>query len=45
MSWTQVEPLMQRKVSQKEKPTHIYGIETDGINSDPICETAKETQM
>ena len=24
--------------------THIYGIEKDG-NDDPICETAKETQM
>ena len=35
--------------SQKEKhqdsiPTHIYGIQKDG-NDDPICETAKETQM
>ena len=24
--------------------THIYGIQKDG-NNDPICETAKETQM
>jgi len=23
---------------------HVYGIEKDG-NDDPICETAKETQM
>ena len=24
--------------------THIYGIQKDG-NDDPVCETAKETQM
>ena len=44
-----LEPMMQSKVSQKEKHqysilTHIYGIWKDG-NDDPICETAKETQM
>ena len=37
------------KVSQKEKHqysilTHIYGIWKDG-NDNPVCETAKETQM
>ena len=40
---------IQREVSQKEKHqysilTHIYGIYKDG-NNDPVCETAKETQM
>ena len=43
------EPIIQSEVSQKEKHqysilTHIYGIQKDG-NDDPICETAKETQM
>ena len=47
--WLKLEPIMQSKVSQKEKYqysilTHIYGIQKDG-NDDPICETAKETQM
>ena len=37
-------PIMQSKVSQKEKLMHIYGIKKDG-NNDPICEIAKETQM
>ena len=49
MRWMKLEPIMQSKVSQKEKHqygilTHIYGIQKDG-NDDPICETAKETQM
>ena len=44
-----LEPIMQSEVSQKEKHqysilTHIYGIWKD-VNDDPICETAKETQM
>ena len=26
MRWMKLEPIMQRKVSQKEKLTHIYGI-------------------
>ena len=43
------EPIIQSEVSQKEKHkysilTHIYGIQKDG-NDDPICETAKETQI
>ena len=38
-----------KKVSQREKHqysiiTHIYGIQKDG-NDDPICKTAKKTQM
>ena len=46
MRWMKLEPIIQ---SQKEKYqysilTHIYGIWKDG-NDDPICETAKETQM
>ena len=37
------------EVSQKEKHqysilTHIYGIQKDG-NDDPVCKTAKKTQM
>ena len=44
-----LELIIQSEVSQKEKHqysilTHIYGIEKDG-NDDPVCETAKETQM
>ena len=48
MRWMKLEPIIQSEVSQKEKHqysilTHIYGIWKDG--NDPICETAKETQM
>ena len=47
--WMKLEPIIQSEVSQKEKHqysilTHIYGILKDG-NDDPVCETAKETQM
>ena len=49
MRWMKLEPIIQSEVSQKEKHqysilTHIYGILKDG-NDDPICKTAKETQM
>ena len=49
MRWMKLEPIIQSEVSQKEKHqysilTRIYGIQKDG-NDDPICETAKETQM
>ena len=49
MRWMKPEPIIQSEVSQKEKHqysilTHIYGIEKDG-NDDPVCKTAKETQM
>ena len=49
MRWMKQETIIQSEVSQKEKHqysilTHIYGIQKDG-NDDPICETAKETQM
>ena len=49
MRWIKLEPITQSEVSQKEKHqysilTHICGILKDG-NDDPICETAKETQM
>ena len=44
-----LEPIIHSEVSQKEKHqyrilTHIYGIKTDG-NNNPVCDTAKETQM
>ena len=44
-----LKPIIQSEVSQKEKYqcsilTHIYGIQKGG-NDDPICDTAKETQM
>ena len=44
-----LEPIIQSEVSQKEKYQysilmHTYGIQKDG-NDDPICETAKETQI
>ena len=49
MRWMKLEPIIQSKVSQKDKDQysilmHIYGIYKDG-NDDPVCETAKETQM
>ena len=49
MRWVKLEPIIQSEVSQKEKHqysilTHIYGISKDG-NDNPVCETAKETQM
>ena len=44
-----LEPIIQSEVSQKEKHQysilmHIYGIWKDG-NDNPVCKTAKETQM
>ena len=49
MRWMKLEPIVQSEVNQKGKYQysilmHIYRIQTDG-NDDPICETAKETQM
>ena len=49
MRWMKLEPIIQSEVSQKENHqysilTHIYGIWKDG-NDNPVCETAKETQM
>ena len=49
MRWMKLEPSIQSEVSQKEKHqysilTHIYGIYKDG-NDNPVCETAKETQI
>ena len=47
--WMKLEPIIQSEVSQKEKHqysilTHIYGIKKDS-NDDPVCKTAKETQI
>ena len=42
ISLMKLEPIIQSEVSQKEK--YQYGIYKDG-NDDPICKTAKETQM
>ena len=44
-----LEPIIWSEVSQKEKHQysilmHIYGVWKDG-NNDPICDTAKETQI
>jgi len=49
MRWMKLEPIILSEVSQKEKHqysilTHIYGIYKDD-NDNPVCETAKETQM
>ena len=49
MRWMKLQPIIQSEASQKEKHQysilkHIYGIQKDG-NDDPVCETAKETQM
>ena len=45
----ELEPIIQSEVSQKEKHqysilTHIYEILKDS-NDNPVCKTAKETQM
>ena len=47
--WVKLEPIIDSEVSQKEKHQysvlrHIYEIQKDG-NNDPICKTAKESQM
>ena len=49
MRWMKLDSVIQSEVSQKGKHQysilmHIYGIEKDG-NDNPVCETAKETQM
>ena len=49
MKWMKLKPITQSEVSQKKKCQYsilmqIYGISKDG-NDDPICKTAKETQM
>ena len=49
MRWIKLELIIQSEASQKEKHqysilTHIYGIWKDG-NDNPVCKTAKETQM
>ena len=49
LRWMKLETIIQSEVSQKEKHQysilmHIYGTYKDG-NDDPICKTAKETQM
>ena len=49
MRWMKLEPIIQSEISKKEKNQysilkHIYGIWKHG-NDDPICETAKKTQM
>ena len=49
MDWMNLEHIIESEVSQKEKHQNsilmdMYGIQKDG-NNDPICETAKETQM
>ena len=49
MRWMKLEPIIQSEVSQKEKHqysilTHIYGIQKE-CNDNPVCETAKESQM
>ena len=49
MRQMKLEAIIQSELSQKEKHqysilTHIYGIQKDGSDN-PVCETAKETQM
>ena len=49
MRWMKLEPIIQNEVSQKEKHQysilmHIYEIKKDG-NDNPVCKTAKKTQM
>ena len=50
MRWMKLEPIIQSEVSQKEKHqfsilTHIYMEFRKMGNGNPVCETAKETQM
>ena len=45
--WMKLEPIIQSEVSQKYQYSilmHICGIQKD-CKDDPICKTAKETQM
>ena len=50
MRWMKLEPIIKSEVSQEKKKhqysilMHIYGIYKDG-NDNPICKTAKGTQM
>ena len=48
MRWMKLEPIIQSEVSQKEKHLEklnfLKKIQKDG-NDNPVCETAKETQM
>ena len=48
VTWMDLEIVILSEVSQIEKEkcvsTHIYGIQKDG-NDDPVCKTAKKTQM
>ena len=49
MRWMKLEPIIQSEVNQRKKHQcsilmYICGISKDG-NDDPICKTAKETQM
>ena len=49
MRWMKLELIIQSELSQKEKHqysilTHIYEIQND-CNDNPVCETAKETEM
>ena len=49
MRWMKLEPIIHSEVNQKEKHqysilTPIYGIQKDG-NDNPVCKTAKKTQM
>ena len=49
MRWVKLEPIIQSGVRQKEKHqysilTRIYGIQKE-CNDDPICKTARETQL
>ena len=49
MRWMKLEPIIQSKVSQKDKEhysilTHIYGIQKDD-NDNPICKTERDTDV
>ena len=49
MRWMKLEPIIHSDVSQKEKHqysilAYVYGIYKES-SDDPICETAKETQI
>ena len=49
MRWMKLEPIIQSEVNKKGKHkysilAHLYGIWKDD-NNNPICETAKETQI
>ena len=46
MRWMKLEPIIQSEVSQKEKYQYsIYMEFRKMVNNDPVCETARDTDV